>query len=199
MRWMPPNTSSAGIGRSCCRRPVFPSGIVSRACSTSTSAHRIASTSPMRSPVTAANRIAATDAGSVRGVDDAVGQGERIALRDRPGLAVGIEPVDGGRAGRSEPLRGDGDARIGDVDGPVGRRRRRRCPPRRSGLRRRRCPWGRAASHPDRRRPSTSGRGPGGVSAKWLYIAARDRQDRETGGSRVPIEGRRVGPTEAEP
>ena len=63
MRWMPPNTSSAGIGRSCCRRPVFPSGIVSRACSTSTSAHRIASTSPMRSPVTAANRIAATDAG----------------------------------------------------------------------------------------------------------------------------------------
>ena len=38
-----------------------------------------------------------------------------------------------------------------------------------------------------------------GMSAKWLYIAARGRQDRETGGFRAPIEGRRVGPTEAEP
>ena len=40
---------------------------------------------------------------------------------------------------------------------------------------------------------------PNGMSAKWLYIAARGRQDRETGGFRAPIEGRRVGPTEAEP
>ena len=37
-----------------------------------------------------------------------------------------------------------------------------------------------------------------GMSSKWLYIAARDRQDRETGGFRAPIEGRRVGSTEAD-
>ena len=38
-----------------------------------------------------------------------------------------------------------------------------------------------------------------GMSSKWLYITARGRQDRETGYFRAPIEGRRVGPTEAEP
>ena len=38
-----------------------------------------------------------------------------------------------------------------------------------------------------------------GMSAKWLYTAARGRQDRKTGCFRAPIAGRRVGPTEAEP
>ena len=56
-------TASAASGKSCTRRPVFVSGSVTRPLSKSTCSQRIEHTSDIRSPVSAATRIAATLAG----------------------------------------------------------------------------------------------------------------------------------------